>query len=87
MDSKSLKLPGSVFSTIILLSIAGYYQTAGFFIDDKEVLRIMTYENFIDINGTRYNMVKNKLSLKKIDDFINSIKANEWIKNFYFRRL
>jgi hypothetical protein len=70
-------LSSCVFSKkLIQEPITGYYQTAVFFIDDKEVLRIMTYENFIDINGTGYNMVKNKLSLKKIDDFINSIKAS-----------
>jgi len=56
--------------------IVGYNQLAVFFIGDKEVMRITTYENFIEINGTQYNMVKNKLSLEKIDDFINSIKAN-----------
>lgn len=69
--------------------IAGYNQLAVLFIGEKEVTRITTYENFIEINGTQYNMVKNKLSLQKIDDFINSIKANNDIaaiipdRNFY----
>lgn len=65
-----------VFSKkLIQEPITGYYQSAVLFIGDKEVLRIMTYENFIEINGTQYDMVKNKLSLKKINTFINSIKA------------
>jgi hypothetical protein len=53
--------------------ITGYYQLALFFIGDREVTRIMTYDKFIDINGIQYNMVKNKLSLVKIDDFIKSM--------------
>ncbi|WP_055666170.1 hypothetical protein [Desnuesiella massiliensis] len=52
--------------------MAGYYQSVILFIGDNKVMSIMTYENFIDINGIQYNMVKNKLSLEKIDDFIKS---------------
>jgi len=54
-------------------SITGYYQMLVFHVGDKEVMRIMAYDNFMDINGIQYNMVKNKLSLKKIDNLINNI--------------
>jgi|GEM_PF-1846575 len=58
----------------IQTTMVGYYQMALFFAGDNEVMRIMTYDNFVDINGIQYNMVKNKLSLEKIDNFINHIK-------------
>lgn len=58
----------------IQTTMGGYYQMAVFFAGGNEVMRIMTYDNFIDINGIQYNMVKNKLSLEKIDNFINNIK-------------
>lgn len=54
--------------------VAGYYQMAVFFIGDKEVMRLTTYGKFIEIDDTQYEMVMNKLDIKKIDDFINSIK-------------
>ena len=54
--------------------MSGYYQMAVFYIGNMEVTRIMTYDKFIEINNIQYNMVKNKLSLQKIDDFIKSIK-------------
>jgi len=54
--------------------VVGYYQMAVFFAGENEVMSIMTYDNCIDINGIQYNMVKNKLSLEKIDNFINNIK-------------
>lgn len=54
--------------------MAGYDQMAVFFISDKEVMRIMFYEDFIEINGIQYDMVKDKLSSEKIDSFIKSIK-------------
>lgn len=55
-------------------SMSGYYQLAVFFVGDKEAMSIMTYDKFIEIDGIQYNMIKNKLSLEKIDDFIKSVK-------------
>jgi hypothetical protein len=54
--------------------VTGYYQMAVFTAGNNEVFRMSTYDNFIDINGTQYNMKKNKLSLDKIDDFIKTLK-------------
>jgi hypothetical protein len=54
--------------------INGYSQLAVFYIGDDRVMDIMTYGDFVDINGTQYDMVKNKLSIDKIDEFIKSIK-------------
>lgn len=55
------------------IPIVGYCKMVTFYISDKEVTSIIDYDKFIDINGTQYNMVKNKLSLQKSDDFIKSI--------------
>lgn len=53
--------------------MTGYDQMAVLSIGDKEVMNILFYKNFIEINGIQYNMVKDKLSTEKIDDFIKSI--------------
>lgn len=58
----------------IPIQITGYNQSAVFYIGDKVVMRIMFYDDFIEINGAQYNMVKGKLSSKKIDDFVKSIQ-------------
>lgn len=52
----------------------GYYQLVVLFKGKDEIMRIMTYENFIEINEVQYSMVKNKLSLEKIDDCIKSLR-------------
>ncbi|MDV3428453.1 MAG: hypothetical protein LIR50_15775 [Bacillota bacterium] len=52
--------------------MTGYNQMAGLYIGNKEAMSILFYNNFIEINGIQYNMVKNKLSSEKIDDFIKS---------------
>lgn len=56
------------------LQVVGYYQLLVLYTENKEVMRIMTYDKFIEINGIQYNMVKNKLNLEKIDDLIKSLK-------------
>lgn len=55
------------------LEVVGYYQLLVLYTENKEVMRIMTYDKFIEINGIQYNMVKNKLNLEKIDDLIKSL--------------
>lgn len=52
--------------------MTGYNQMAELYIGNKEAVRIMFYDNFIEINGIQYNMLKNKLSSDKIDEFIKS---------------
>lgn len=59
---------------LIQPKITGYYQAITFYAGDKKAMCILTYDNFIDINGIKYKMVRNKLDLKRIDNFINSIK-------------
>lgn len=59
---------------LIQPKITGYYQSITFYVGDKEAMCILTYDNFIDINGIKYKMVRNKLDLRRIDNFINSIK-------------
>lgn len=52
--------------------MTGYNQMAGLYIGNKKAVSISFYDNFIEINGIQYNMLKNKLSSEKIDDFIKS---------------
>lgn len=74
---------GCVFSKKInQIPCTGYYQSAVFYIGEKQVMRISTYNDFIEINRIQYNMVKNKLSLEKIDDFIKSYAFYEPTINF-----
>jgi len=52
--------------------MTGYNQMAGLYIGNKEAVSISFYDNFIEINGIQYNMLKNKLSSDKIDEFVKS---------------
>ena len=58
----------------IPIGMTGYNQSAVFYIGDNIIMRVTFYDDFIEINGAQYNMVKDKLSSKKIDEFIKSIQ-------------
>lgn len=52
----------------------GYYHHIVLFADDKQVMDIMTNDDFITINGTDYKMVESNVSLEGIDNFVKSAK-------------
>lgn len=52
----------------------GYYHHIVLFADDKQVMDIMTHDDFVTINGTDYKMVESNVSLEGIDNFVKSAK-------------
>ena len=58
----------------IPIGMTGYNQSAVFYIGDNIIMRVMFYDDFIEINGAQYNMVKDKLSSEKVDEFVKSIQ-------------
>jgi hypothetical protein len=59
-----------VIKKLIQTPITGYSPMFIFLIGDKQVMNMTVYDNCIEINGIQYNMVKDKISLQKIIDFI-----------------
>ncbi|MDF2885328.1 MAG: cell wall-binding protein [Clostridiaceae bacterium] len=56
------------------IPMTGYYQLIVLFAGDKRVMDIMTYDSFVNINGTEYKMVKNNINQGDIDNFVKSAK-------------